>query len=79
MKMYGITIDDYDRMLEAQGGGCGICGSDSYSSNKWQKFFAVDHCHSTGRVRGLLCLTCNVSLGKFERYKEKMLDYLAKT
>lgn len=61
-RKYGITIEQYDAMLVAQGGGCAICQrppSDSISLH-------VDHDHETGRIRGLLCFRCNNSLGDLE-------------
>lgn len=57
---YGITKADYDAMLLAQGGVCAICERQS------QKTLHVDHCHATGRVRGLLCCGCNVGRGCFK-------------
>ena len=65
---YGITQDDYERMLNDQDGGCAICGTDNpYGEGNTQDrasfSFAVDHCHETSRVRGLLCNTCNRALG----------------
>jgi hypothetical protein len=62
-KQYGITIEQYDEMLTAQGGGCAICSTKTPSNRT--KYFAVDHCHSTGKVRGLLCMKCNRGLGLF--------------
>jgi len=59
LKPFGITPDIYYAILNAQGGGCGICGAK-------QRRFHVDHCHATGRVRGLLCSECNLGLGKFK-------------
>jgi hypothetical protein len=50
---YGITLDEYDAMLAAQGGGCAICGG------KRRTNLDVDHCHKTLLVRGLLCRQCN--------------------
>ncbi len=58
---YGITPEDYDQMLVKQHGCCGICGVDAPS--RGNKYFAVDHCHKTGRVRGLLCNECNRGMG----------------
>jgi hypothetical protein len=58
--LYGITDDDYKRLLEEQGGVCAICGS----SRGWREL-CVDHCHDTKRVRGLLCSNCNTGLGFF--------------
>jgi hypothetical protein len=64
---YGITVADYDRMLEEQDGGCAICGTRvpcvrRHKNIETEKFF-VDHCHVTGKVRGLLCNACNRALG----------------
>lgn len=57
VRKYGVTQADYDRMFEAQDGGCAICGK------KQTRAFDVDHCHKTGRVRGLLCTSCNRMIG----------------
>jgi hypothetical protein len=62
-KLYGITLADYDAMVEAQDDRCAICSTDKPggSSTNWH----VDHDHSTGRVRGLLCSRCNLAIGQF--------------
>lgn len=53
-------------MLAAQGGGCAICGVvPSEQKAKYRSFLHVDHCHVTGRVRGLLCGEHNLLLGRF--------------
>lgn len=74
LRYYGITIDDYKNLLEKQGGVCAIC------SNKDSKFsLAVDHCHKTGKIRGLLCSRCNFSLGNFNddiELMNKAIEYL---
>jgi hypothetical protein len=56
---YGITVERYEQMLEAQGGVCAICGEACVSGRK----LAVDHDHATNKVRGLLCCNCNRALG----------------
>lgn len=53
--VYGLTVEDYDRILAQQGGACGICRK----FPKPGKRLAVDHDHQTGFVRGLLCFLCN--------------------
>lgn len=58
---FGLTLEDYDLMLNAQAGVCAICETDDTSP--WG-VFCVDHCHETGRVRGLLCHRCNVAIGQ---------------
>lgn len=58
---YGITLEQKDEMLAAQGGCCAICATDK--PNGAHQRFVVDHCHDTGRVRGILCHACNVALG----------------
>lgn len=63
MLQYGITLEEYDAMLDEQGGGCAICTSTDPGHGK--RHFCVDHDHETGRVRGLLCKDCNTGLGMF--------------
>lgn len=60
---YGITHDEYDAMLAKQGGGCAICGDDGAGSRCG--VLHVDHCHNSSAIRGLLCESCNLALGKF--------------
>jgi DNA-directed RNA polymerase subunit RPC12/RpoP len=60
LKRYGLTQEDYDRILDEQGGGCGICGK-LYVPG--QRVFHIDHDHVTGKTRGILCSTCNHLLG----------------
>lgn len=59
---YGITLEDYNLMFEKQKGCCAICGSHQM---EFSKHLHVDHCHTTGEVRGLLCQKCNRGLGLF--------------
>ena len=60
--LYGITLEQHDALLESQGGVCAICGATPEQSAKGA--LAVDHCHTTGKVRGLLCGNCNVGIGQ---------------
>lgn len=60
-KNYGITLEDYYNMLEKQQGECAICGTKEPDG---RGRLHVDHCHTTEKVRGLLCFTCNIMLGK---------------
>lgn len=62
-RKYGITREQYDEMFARQGGLCAICGTDNGASAKGTKTLAVDHCHETGEVRGLLCNGCNRAIG----------------
>ncbi|ADF42419.1 endonuclease VII [Synechococcus phage S-CBS2] len=55
---YGITLEQYEEMDQKQGGVCSIC-----SSRPGSRRLSVDHCHSTGKVRGLLCSNCNTAIG----------------
>ena len=57
---YGITPDFYQMVWEQQKGLCAVCGK----PEKSKKRLAVDHCHKTGNIRGLLCMKCNTALGK---------------
>lgn len=60
---YGITPEQYDEMLKAQDGCCAICRSPTPGIRG--QSFCVDHDHTTGRIRGLLCGKCNRALGFF--------------
>lgn len=64
-KMYGLTLEDYDQLLEAQGGEC-VCGA-------VEDPLHVDHDHGTGEVRGLLCGSCNRTLGMASDSPERLL------
>lgn len=66
-KCYGITIKQYNEMLAKQKGVCAICEGCEKSTAPSGKTrpLALDHCHSTGMVRGLLCSRCNRALGFF--------------
>lgn len=61
-KQYGISADDYWSMLAKQNGCCLIC---YHKPSTGARRLAVDHCHTTGKVRGLLCSRCNTALGLF--------------
>jgi hypothetical protein len=77
-RKYGITPEWYERTLAAQGGVCAICGSDRKTQG--QSYFPVDHCHESGKVRGILCVECNHAIGrldKFPDWAERATAYLA--
>ncbi|MCW2778268.1 MAG: vBYenPAB5 [Frankiales bacterium] len=59
LRSYGLTLVQYRALVEEQQDRCAICGDPEKEG--WD--LAVDHCHRTGRVRGLLCRRCNVGLG----------------
>lgn len=64
LKRFGLTLEEYEVMFAAQNGCCAIC----FVSGKGRgrgilRTLCVDHCHETGRVRGLLCADCNTSIG----------------
>lgn len=64
---YGIGLVEYKAMFEAQGGLCAVCKRENdvfLKKSGARKNLSVDHDHSTGKIRGLLCERCNHSLGK---------------
>lgn len=72
---YGITYEQKMKILTSQGGVCGICSSPvPRGKNDWH----LDHCHETGRVRGVLCNVCNPWLGWFEAHRDRIGEYLTK-
>ena len=75
-RTYGLTQNDIDRLVAAQGGVCAICGKAWTSQGPH-----VDHDHATGKVRGILCFRCNAALGHISddpRIVRAMIDYLTK-
>lgn len=69
-RKYGVTPGEYMAMYAEQDGRCAICG---IHESELPKRLHLDHCHDTGRVRGLLCAKCNTSLGQFEKEPERLL------
>jgi predicted nucleic acid-binding Zn ribbon protein len=63
---YNLTLEDYDELFEKQDGKCAICQSpETMVLHGKVKRLAIDHCHMTGFVRGILCSACNTGLGYF--------------
>lgn len=80
LRTYNLTKDDYNSMLKSQNYGCYICGAKE-SKTRLYKHLCIDHNHSTGKVRGLLCSRCNNGIGFFEEdinVLEKAILYLKK-
>lgn len=70
LKKYGITHAEFEDMMTAQGGKCAICGHQDTENRNF--FPVVDHCHNSGKVRGLLCMNCNQGIGKFKDEPERL-------
>jgi hypothetical protein len=76
--MYGISSEVYERLFQFQGSKCAICGREK-PNGRFTKMY-VDHCHNTGRIRGLLCHPCNWAVGYVECKKFKTaMTYLVDT
>lgn len=83
---YKISLEDQEKMLRAQDGKCAICGRDitgvvDLGKGKRKVKAHIDHSHRTGKIRGLLCASCNLGLGCFKdnpRIITAALKYLAK-
>lgn len=73
LEKYGISSEEYARLLAAQGGVCGICKRTSPDAGE-QKWFHVDHVEASGEslVRGILCNRCNSGIGMFQHDPELM-------
>lgn len=74
---YGITVQDYEQMLEDQKGTCFLCKKSPTPKRK----LSIDHCHKSGKVRALLCMTCNAGLGSFKddtKLLARAIKYLIK-
>lgn len=82
-RKFGITVEEYEQMRDAQSSRCAICGTDEpngrVSKHTAEYWLHVDHDHETGKVRALLCSHCNTTLGKMNDDPEllrKAADYL---
>lgn len=76
LRQYGLTLQSYAALMFMQGGRCAICRTDRPGGKGW----AIDHDHTTGAVRGLLCTQCNLGLGQFRDEPEILaaaIGYLA--
>lgn len=77
-KNYGLTIEDFNSLFQSQNSRCGICGSEQPTTKQgWH----VDHNHTTGSVRGILCVHCNTMLGYARdnpTYLQSAIHYLEK-
>lgn len=73
---YNMTPQDYEWMFERQGGVCKICQL-ANNNPRWGGMLAVDHCHATGKVRGLLCDKCNRALGQLDDSIPKLESAIA--
>ena len=77
-KKHGITIEQYDEMIMKQEHRCAICG---IHQSELGKSFDVDHNHTTGKIRGILCNACNQAIGLLDDsvgLLSKAIDYLQK-
>lgn len=80
MRKYGISNADYAEILAAQGGVCAICGRPE-AGRDGHKNLAVDHCHTSNAIRGLLCHSCNRGIGLLQdspEILERATGYLTK-
>jgi hypothetical protein len=79
---YGITLEEYEAIEKAHGGICAICGKPETTRDKYGlKRLAIDHCHITNKIRGLLCYHCNTGLGHFRDNPQSLqnaISYLQK-
>lgn len=78
-KTYDFSWEQYEEMFDKQGGKCSICES-KISSSRTSRLY-VDHCHTTLKVRGLLCSSCNNGLGLFKdspKLLQRAINYLTK-
>lgn len=77
LRKYGITVEQYEDMFAFQGGVCAICKKSESAKDKsgTLRALAVDHCHDTGAIRGLLCYHCNQVIAHLGDNYQKSLRY----
>jgi len=77
-KLYGITLDWYKEQHAKQGGVCAICSKpETAVIHGKQVSLAVDHCHDTGKVRALLCTSCNRGIGMLKHNRDLLQKAIA--
>lgn len=83
VRRYGITLEEYNALVEKQNDSCAICGTNQKGNVRGgnTRYWSVDHDHKTGKVRGLLCQQCNAMLGMAKDNTEvlkRAIDYLCR-
>jgi len=76
---YGITLQDFHNMVAAQNNLCYICSSELDFVTLGAKAACIDHCHTSGKVRKILCRNCNTALGHAKEsvtILKRMIDYI---
>lgn len=79
-RLRNISVDEYNKMHEEQNGLCAICQRENTQKSRKQGELcrlAIDHCHETGLVRGLLCGACNKGIGHFKDNVEFLISAIA--
>lgn len=77
-RKFGISLAEYNAMMEEQNGVCSICSQPETAMRRSRILpLAVDHNHTTGSVRGLLCTACNIGIGSLAESKERLLNAIA--
>lgn len=82
LKRHNLTEEHYLDMLKTHGAKCAICQSPDPGWGRKRRYLNIDHCHSTGTVRGLLCNGCNAGLGSFRDRADLLrhaADYLERS
>lgn len=74
---YGLSLEQFEALLAAQGGRCAICRTDTPPGEGRKGVWNVDHCHKTGAVRGILCAWCNSGLGYMRDDPEALRNAIA--
>jgi len=73
---FNLTVEDYNILFDKQQGNCAIC---KRHQTEFKKRLAIDHCHKTNKIRGLLCSSCNTAIGLLKDDVESLssaIDYL---
>ena len=83
LKTYGMTLKEYEEMVQLSGNTCYVCGEGETRHHHLSGRIvdlAVDHCHKTGKIRGLLCTKCNQAVGLLRdnpKIARSLADYLS--
>lgn len=81
-KRYGLTLEELEAMKVKSAGKCEVCENPPSGRGTSGKSLHIDHCHSTGKIRGMLCARCNLTLGRFgddSNLLRKLAEYLERS
>jgi len=77
VRKYGLTLEQFDEFIRACGGRCPLCNVEFVASSRSRECACIDHCHKSGKVRGVICKRCNIGIGHARENPEILKAWLS--